>query len=194
MNLYTLVYFTGHGIKEVWSHTIKTYPISVRALSLKEAIPKLLKKASSAYRYNNCFKSTGRVPIRESVNKTETIGVLWLEDESVIWEGEKIYQGLQSFDHINPPYFLLPTTEYKYCDNNWIKNYCIDSKFASFEQIFKYIWKRFNGDRAYFSTYDTREVDLKRYFFDAIKNCLKNNIIPQDEIECVSRLLNSKSL
>lgn len=188
---YTLNYFTALGIGEIWSHTIKTYPITVKAITFEEAVPKLLKKASNARKYNNCFREEGRVPIIEREGKCERIGVFWLEDKSVVWEEEKIYGGFLTFDDVRISSHILPTTKWKWADNDWIKKYCCDTKFTGYKQAFEYVWEHYNYESLFGLSI---QENHNKFFFKQIKEKLKNGVIPDDEKEEVLKLLKSKEL
>ena len=186
---YTLVYFTASGIGQIWSHTIKTYPITVRCNNVSEAIPKLLKKAIKASRYNECFREEGRVPIVERDGKAERIGVFWLSDHSIVWEGEKIYGGFSTFNDVRISSHILPTTKWKWCDNDWIKNYCCDTKFTGYKQAFEYVWEHYSHGSVFGASV---KENHEKFFFKQIKQKLRNGTIPDEEKNEVKQLLNSK--
>jgi hypothetical protein len=48
---YSFIFFTGHGIGEIWQHTINTYPIHIHAENVEEALIKMNKKKGSLYKY-----------------------------------------------------------------------------------------------------------------------------------------------
>lgn len=186
---YVVDYWTGWGIREIWSHTIKTYPISVRADSIEEALPKILKKAERAYSYNTCFEEKGRVPIIEISDGATRSGILWLQDKSIAWEGQKVYSGFLSFDDVRVSKVIVTTPAHTY---DWFEYYIIKQKFASYKQIFEYIWDYFGGNGNKISLFSDQNADLNKYFFKQLESFIKNKIIPEDEIESLKNLLEQK--
>lgn len=189
---YSFIFFTGHGIGKIWSHTINTYPLHVNAETLSEALIKMHKKKGSLYKYNECYTTNGCIPIVESKGKVKRIGLIWLDKNTVRWEGEKVYHSFQIYSYINPSTFILPSTEYKYSDSDWIANYCCSSKTPSFHYMFEKVFDRFNPEKRY-SNSDLL-VDLDKIFFKQLEDHFKNNVFPEDELDSMKELYESKKV
>lgn len=109
MKIYTFNYFTGYGYKEIFSHTIKVYPITIKAKTFQEAAQKCKKKALSLSRYNECFSSAQVIQVIEKENKESKIGIYWIEDEIIKWEGRFVIGHLQYLESLicNPLNYLV---------------------------------------------------------------------------------------
>ena len=187
MKTYIFNYFTGYGYREISAHTIEIYPIRVKAETLEEAIKKCKKKASNLSRYNNCFNSEGRIQVFEEENKKSRVGVLWLEDEVVKWEGEIVYHTPVAFGKVYLSPFSLPNVEDHY--GSWIKNFCCNSLTYSYVGWMKYSIDRFDYTK-FWSTAskEEQERDYKKYVVDEIDYLLKSNHCPKEDKEELKKL------
>jgi len=119
---YTFNYFTGYGYREISSHTIQFCPININALSDQEAIEKVIKKAKSLNKYNNCYSIRDRIP----VICNDKIGLYFINKGIIVWEASVLYWGFPAIvktDKLQS--FTLPSCEYKYYDHNWTQSYCV---------------------------------------------------------------------
>lgn len=179
---YTFNFWTGYGYREIAQHTVSFYPVSVTATTQEEAIEKCLKKMYSLRRYNDCYTSSSIVPVIDE--KEDKIGVCWLEDKTIKWEGEICFHspGLYDFHELQP--LTLPTVEYKHHCNTFAVSYCTGRTIYSYAQFLRKTWKHFNRDAS----------DLDKLFFKVIERISLNERIPiQEREQCIKLKLEKEN-
>lgn len=180
MKIYTFNYFTGYGYKEIFSHTIKVYPITIKAKTFQEAAQKCKKKALSLSRYNECFSSAQVIQVIEKENKESKIGIYWIEDEIIKWEGEVCYWTPPVFGKSHMQSFKLPSVEGYY--GSWIKDFCTGRVTYSYVGWMKYSIQRFDYTK-FWSTAskEEQEKNYKKYVVDEIDYLLKCKHCPEED-------------
>ena len=180
MKRYEFVYFTGYGYREIFEHTIKTYVLSIKAESFEEAIKKLEKKASNASRYNNCFNSKGTIQVHEIEGKNSRVGIFWIEDKIVKWEGETCYWTPQIFGKAYMSSFQLPTVEAHY--GHWIASFCCGKVTYSYVGWMKHSIDRFDYTKFWSTASREDQIrDYKKYVIDEIQYLLKSTHCPEED-------------
>lgn len=187
MKIYTFNYFTGYGYREISAHTIETYPIRIKAETFEEAIAKWKKKVGNLSKYNKCFDSKGTIQILEYDNKKERVGIFWIEDEIVKWEGETCYWKPLVFGKVQMQSFKLPSIEQHY--GNWIKDFCCGRVIYSYVGWMRYSMERFDYTK-FWSTASKEEqiANYKKYVIDEIQYLLKSKHCPEEDKEKLKEL------
>lgn len=187
MRKYTFNYFTGYGYREISSHTIKIYPVVIKAETFEEAIKLLKKKVRKLSIYNDCFSSTGTIQVLELYDKQERVGLFWIEDEVVKWVGETCYWKPQVFGKTHMQSFLLPDVESYY--GNWIQNFCCGRVTYSYVGWIKYSIERFDYTK-FWSTAgkESQVADYKKYVIDEITYLLNSTHCPEEDKEILKVL------
>lgn len=177
---YSFNYFTGYGYREISAHTIQIYPITVRALNFNDAVQKLNKKLRNVSKYNNCFDSKGTIQVLEEFNKTCRVGLYWIEDNVVKWEGDMVYYKPSVFGNVNMQSFNLPSVESHY--GSWIKDYCTGRITYSYVGWIKYSLDRFDYTKSWSTaSKEEQKREYKKYIIDEIQYLLNSKHCPVED-------------
>jgi hypothetical protein len=183
MTRYEFTFFTGFGIGQIWSHTIKGYSLFVKADSDADAMGKCIKKARNAYKYNDAFELS-----KIAVCKDGKMGICWLYDNVIRWEGDNVYGSFSTFDRCFP--LSIRTINAK----NFIPDWCIKTNYYSYKQVFLYIWEYFGGNNDRTSLFSDTKKDLEKYFYKQLRDFIKSEHCPKEELQELIELFNSKTL
>jgi hypothetical protein len=190
---YVFGHFSAMYYKGIMSHSIEVYTTKIKAKDDIEALVKMNKKADVLIRFNKCFKEKDKIPVCIYEDKKYKMGIAWLKDNLIKWEGDIIYWGNHTFD--NPIYmqtFKLPTCQYGLSNKDWIANYAGGYIYPSFCFYFKHVWDYFGGNRDKQSLFKDRKQDLQKYFFDKIDETINNEKFPLNEKKALLELKQSK--
>lgn len=184
---YTFNYFSGYGIGNVAAHTIKIYPISVKSTSFEEAVVKAKKKAINASRYNECFDIRTVIQVVEEYKKESKVGLYWIEDNVVKWEGETCYWTPPCFGNTQMQSFNLPSVENHY--GSWIADFCWGRVTYSYIGWIKHSLERFDYTK-FFSTASKKEqkANYKKYIIDEIQYLLNSKHCPEKDKEILRNI------
>jgi hypothetical protein len=185
---YTFNYWTGTGIGEVWTHTVKFYPLTVNAPDEITAIQKVIKKASKVSQYNDCYYTDQCIPV---INETEDkIGVAWLKEGIVKWEGDTMFWKGNSYEiYGRLQSFKLRTDEYKHSCSEFAVAFTTGRALYSYKQFMIDVFERFKPDKNRTSLFETQEQDLDRYFYKQLERLVALETIPIEERNDLRTLL-----
>jgi len=187
MKRYTFNYFTGYGYREISSHTIKIYPVIIKAETFEGAVEFLKKKVRNLSKYNDCFDSKGTIQVLESCKKKERVGLFWIEDETVRWVGETCYWKPQVFGKTHMQSFLLPDIKDYY--GSWIQSFCCGRVTYSYVGWIKHSIDRFDYTKFWSTAGKEAQIaDYKKYITDEIAYLLKSIHCPEEDKKILKTL------
>ena len=163
---YTFNYYTGFGIGSISNHTIKFYPIEIKAKTIEDAIKQCKIRSSKLIRYNDCFSTQSTIPVIEKKGKEERIGIYFIKEGVIKWEGEILYWVPIAFGNQKLDSFILPTSDSKKRDSKWVTNYCNGRVYYSYKHWLLYSWDYFGGNKQNIT--ERNKSDLQKYFYDEI--------------------------
>lgn len=156
MKRYIFIFATGYGIGEVSSHTVKTYPINIKADNDVEAIKKIAKAKLSKIRYNECFGTSVF-----AVHTGDKYGICFEDYQVIKWEGDyvlrppQVYGPLPYKHQISKPNYL----------NEWICTYIFKSCYPTFKAYQDHVFEYMNHP----AFGETAEQRLNKYYYPLLQ-------------------------
>lgn len=156
MKRYIFIFATGYGIGEVSSHTVKTYPINIKADNDVEAIKKISRTRLSKSRYNSCFSASVF-----AVCVDNKYGICFEDYSTIKWEEDYVLRSPQVF---GPPPYKWQISKPKYL-NEWICNYIFNPCYPSFKAYQDYVFEYMNHP----AFGETAEQRLNKYYYPLLQ-------------------------